>query len=264
MDIQAYIASGVLEQYVLGDLSAAERAEVEQYARQYPAIRSEIEAIEAALETSARLNAIAAPAALEQQILEKIDAREKTQAATGPPKRRRVGPAVLLLMLAAALALLVWGLSQNQKARQTEAELDALQVRFDSLAADCAQLESGSEAYQRLINFLLDPDTEPTLINGTDKAPSANAVVYWNPAARQASLQVLELPAPPPDRQYQLWAIVDNGQESMGVFEVEADGRALIDLPFEAEPNAFAVTLEPRGGSPSPTLSEMYLLGERS
>ena len=50
IDIRDYIASGVLEAYVLGDISEKERAEVESFATLHPEIKQEKEAIEVALE----------------------------------------------------------------------------------------------------------------------------------------------------------------------------------------------------------------------
>lgn len=36
----------------------------------------------------------------------------------------------------------------------------------------------------------------------------------------------------------------------------------LLCIPFIDNPRAFAVTLEPRGGSENPTLEQMYVIGE--
>lgn len=59
MDFNAYISSGILEQYCLGLVSEAERVEVEQYAAEYPAIKIEIAYISASLEKYALANSIA-------------------------------------------------------------------------------------------------------------------------------------------------------------------------------------------------------------
>ena len=45
-DIKAYIESGILELYVLGDISAEERLQVEDMAQKYPEIKAEITEIE--------------------------------------------------------------------------------------------------------------------------------------------------------------------------------------------------------------------------
>jgi anti-sigma-K factor RskA len=73
------------------------------------------------------------------------------------------------------------------------------------------------------------------------------------------------LPAPPPGKAYQLWAIAGgNAPVSAGVFSVDANGTGSLSvapLPGVSAVNAFAVTLEPAGGRPAPS-GEMYLLGK--
>ena len=54
MDITAYISSGILETYCLGLVSNTERLEVEEYARLYPEIRTEIDTIHKSLEEYAK------------------------------------------------------------------------------------------------------------------------------------------------------------------------------------------------------------------
>lgn len=46
MNLDIYISSGILEQYVLGDLSLEDQKQVEQYAKQFPAIKKELDNIE--------------------------------------------------------------------------------------------------------------------------------------------------------------------------------------------------------------------------
>ena len=49
MDTEKYIASGILELYVAGTLSEEENLDIARYAQEYPEIKREIEAIEAAI-----------------------------------------------------------------------------------------------------------------------------------------------------------------------------------------------------------------------
>ena len=54
MDTAAYISSGILETYCLGLVTPAERLKVEEYARQYPEIKNEIDTIWVSLEEYAK------------------------------------------------------------------------------------------------------------------------------------------------------------------------------------------------------------------
>jgi anti-sigma-K factor RskA len=99
-------------------------------------------------------------------------------------------------------------------------------------------------------------------MQGTDLSPEAIAAVFYNPASESSLIDVCNLPVPPSDQQYQLWAIVDGTPVSMGVFEVGADPSNLQPVEYVAGAQAYAVTLEPKGGSESPTLEQMYVIGE--
>ncbi|MDX1585868.1 MAG: anti-sigma factor, partial [Balneolaceae bacterium] len=89
--------------------------------------------------------------------------------------------------------------------------------------------------------------------------------VIWDPASNRALLQVSNLPAVPSDKDYQLWIIKNNKPVSAGVFAVNDPAR---DSFFKIEKmtaseraaDAFAITMEPKGGMPQPT-GDMYLMG---
>ena len=57
-DVKAYIESGILELYVLGDVSAEEKLQVEDMAAKYPAVKAEIAEIEKSMELYAEANAV--------------------------------------------------------------------------------------------------------------------------------------------------------------------------------------------------------------
>jgi len=72
MDIQAYIESGILEEYCAGLLSTNEQAKLIKMSMLYPEIKLELNAIELALEQLAALNAIMPVASLKPQIFKAL------------------------------------------------------------------------------------------------------------------------------------------------------------------------------------------------
>jgi anti-sigma-K factor RskA len=73
----------------------------------------------------------------------------------------------------------------------------------------------------------------------------------------------VKLPQPPADKQYQLWAIADGKPVDIGMIENEQSFAAVFQKMKDIHnPQAFAITLEKKGGVPSPTMSEMYVLGK--
>ncbi|WP_443937796.1 hypothetical protein [Pedobacter sp. MW01-1-1] len=71
-NLKAYIESGILELYVLGVLSTAERTNVQGFANLYPEIRLEIEAIEIALKQYALVNAVQPADEVWMKVYEKL------------------------------------------------------------------------------------------------------------------------------------------------------------------------------------------------
>ena len=49
---------------------------------------------------------------------------------------------------------------------------------------------------------------------------------------------------------------------STGVFNTPMDTAGLQEAPYVESAQAYAVTLEPRGGSETPTMEQMYVVGE--
>ena len=69
------------------------------------------------------------------------------------------------------------------------------------------------------------------------------------------------LPTPAQGKQYQLWAIQDGKPVDLGMLPSVATNDTLLKMKTIENPQAFAITLEQEGGVPSPTMSEMYVMG---
>ena len=50
----------------------------------------------------------------------------------------------------------------------------------------------------------------------------------------------------------------------MGVFDLPENGETFIEVPFIVDADAFAITMEPAGGSISPTLTDLQVIGNRT
>jgi len=116
----------------------------------------------------------------------------------------------------------------------------------------------------RLINSVLAaPDLARIDLSGQPVAPSATARAYWS---RSNGLVVLasNLPPLPAGRIYQLWVLTkEPAPISAGLLQPDRDGHASmtvvtpVDMPA---PVAMAVTIEPAGGVTAPT-GDKYLVG---
>ena len=267
MDIQKYIASGILEQYVLGHLSSAESREVEQLAIQYPEIKKEINDIEGALEKYAQLNAVQPSPGLEAKILKKIKdkkpATQNNKNALSNKDGASIYKLVYRLAIAAFLAAAVWAIYLNNELTDKENEIANLQNQYDVLSTNCSEKLKQKERTEQLFAFLKDRNTSSVEMKGIpEKAPDAVAIVFQNSELKASYLEVVNMPKVPTDKQYQLWAIVNGQPVDMGVFDVViTPDTSFLEVPYIANAQAYAVTIERAGGSPTPTLEEMVVIG---
>ena len=262
MDIKKYIESGILENYVLGLCTQAERAEVQAYMIQHSAIRQEVEAIELALETYADAHQAQAPAHLEAKILERINGGSNN---TSSQKSNSgwLRNLLWLLLLGSLIVGLIWYYLQH---RQKTTELEKTQQELIDLKSDCDEKDETIRSLEEKIKILRESGNIKIEMKGLpEKAPDAVANVIYNPINKKSYLDILQLPTPPADKQYQLWAIVDGQPVDMGVFDMTTDLDTILqEVPFIEQPQAFAVTLEKLGGNPTPTLEEMVVIGNFS
>ena len=97
-------------------------------------------------------------------------------------------------------------------------------------------------------------------------APKSVAVSLWDEMKQRGVFVAQNLKPLPTDKDYQLWVIDPKyaAPVSAGVFHVDAQGNAHVsfkaDKPIESA-SKFAVTMEPKGGLPIPTLKNLVLIG---
>ena len=92
-------------------------------------------------------------------------------------------------------------------------------------------------------------------------APRSSANVYWDSARSDVYLVVKNMPKLPSDQQYQLWALIDKKAKDLGVFDA-TDDKVILKMKNTQKAQAFAITIEKKGGSNSPTLEKMQSMGK--
>lgn len=267
MDIKEYIESGLLEAFVLGELNDAESADVLSMAAKYPEIQEAINHIENTLEQTAMAAAIAPPAALRAKVLASL--QSTTDSASTPLKITKkptfsFWAAASIALLSISLGANLWLYISLGKEKEKVASLFAEQ---QSLVANVKKQEAGFTALSQKLKLLENPDIAQLSLAGTDNMPYASAKVYFNKKTGDAYLDIDKIAATAPGTEYQLWVLVDGKPVDMGTFsEKDASNirkmKTLLNLNGKAE--AFAVTIEKAGGSISPTLEKMILLGKFS
>ena len=246
-NIQEYLDSGVIEMYVLDQLNDAERAEVEKLATQYPEIREEIAEVEEAMGTYHTLEGLTPPAHILSNIMAATaPSTVEEPIVTALPKRTL---SIIWPMAAAVvgLALAAWMYMGKQSAQQ---EIAALKKTTENLRANEQVISSRLQVTEQELNELKGSCCAERLVVKAGDQPIAS--VYWNKNTRLAHLKLENLDDPK-DKQYQLWAFVGGKPVSIGVVDWEALQKGLVSFEFKNKPEAFAISLEPFGGSLAPT-----------
>jgi Uncharacterized protein conserved in bacteria len=257
LNIEEYISTGILEAYALGDLSAAERAEVEKNLRDYPALQSELRKVEDTFEALAFKAAVQPSPKVKEQILSSLITRE----AKVIPIQPNVGAWKWSMAASVAIALMASYLAYDYRSKwlTTVVALNELIDKNQQVAQDYNQINLKLEKIQGDFAIIENSSFTKVILNGTANSPEALASVYWNASSEEAYLSIQNLKQLSKEQQFQLWAIVDGKPVDAGVFD--ADFKGLLKMKNIKNPSAFAVTIEPRGGKPSPTLETMQVLG---
>jgi len=248
VNVQEYISSGNIESYVLGLASAEERSEFESMCNQYPEILQARIAFEEALEKTAMQNSIAAPMDLKEKILSEIQTSAKVVSIPFPIRKNgflKVAIAACLILLAGSL---YWNISLYNKNKKTETDLELSQQTLAQMEADAKAIQQSSIRMARM--------------DGTSISPQSFTTVYWDTTSHDVYLMINNLPKPASDQQYQLWALLDGKPIDMGMLEISEKPLQLYRMKNAQAAQAFAITLEKRGGSPKPSLDKMYVMGK--
>lgn len=270
-DIKAYIESGILELYVLGDVSHEEKLEVEAMAAKHPAVKAELDEIEKSLELYAKANEVDPAENLRDRILNSLVvnlgddrnfvSKEKVQDAKVVPLERPKTSDFYKYAFAACLALLV----------ASVIALISVYSRLQESNNLVASLQSQNQKFANTVSFkddeigvLRDRSYKVIRMGGTTKSPNSGLTVAWSPAKKKVWIDMSDAKMPANDQahQYQLWALVGKTPVSLGVFDADTTSKDMKQMQSIASADAFAVTLEKRGGSVAPTMDQMVVIGK--
>jgi len=280
-DVKAYIETGILELYVLGDISQSEKSQVEEMASKHPEIKAEIAAIERSLEAYAAAAAVEPSAHLRDRVLnsllttfaddskfpsreflesdiddedDELPAERDNVVALPTAKANSFYKYAFAACLAALIASCVALYEMNNKLNDTYGQLASLESRNHSFANRVNYLNNE-------IDIFHDPAYKLIKLQGTPHSPASGMTVAWSPQKQNVwiDMQAMKLAANDQDHSYQLWAIVGGKPVSLGVFDAKPDSAGMLPMSSVANAAMFAVTLEKRGGVPSPTMSNMVV-----
>ncbi|MDC8001244.1 anti-sigma factor [Aequorivita todarodis] len=260
MTPEEIIASGNLELYVCGALPPDEAAEVEEAIAAHPEVKREIELIEASLLHLAETVAPPVQAMTWTYILNSI----RNAKDMGDSKVRTLNWPAITGWAAAILFVggIMWMLKQTNDLNNS---LQVTTTENTILKEEKSTIENQLAENNKTLEILRSKDYQAYTLPGNQAvAPEAFAKVYLNKKENIAYIDVKGLPAPPRGKVYQVWSLKMEPltPTSVGLIDPQNQaGEGIYKFVNFPAPEAFGITLEPEGGSETPTLSQLYTLG---
>lgn len=238
----------------MGLTSAAETAEVTQWAKQYPEVAAEIEAIQSGLENYAQTHSVSPSPSVKEKLFAAINtgtttpvvnlkAEEKPAAkiySISPAWKNAAAASVILLIGSIALNVVL-----NNKYQSANKELASVQTELQQQIASAKSMDEA-------MHIMGDMKATPVAVKSIDTTNAdMGARIYWMKNTNEVYIDPANLPKAPQGKQYEFWAIVDGLPVNGGVITTEINGKKVHVQKMKNFGNvqAFAISLEDAGAS---------------
>jgi hypothetical protein len=185
----------------------------------------------------------------------RVERREPKRYAVGRlrPRWFTFAPMVVMILLA-IFSLLLW-----RDVRNTRFQLRVARAQVEQMQAEVARQNMELADAKKVGDLLHASDAWPiTLVSVKTPQPPQLKMIY---SRQKGSLLLMAINAPtlPDDKIYALWLLPADGSAPMaaGWFKPDKQGNGMIFHTFKSagiDAKAFAVTVEPAGGSETPTM----------
>ena len=266
MNLNEIISSGLLESFVLGKTNEQENAQVLAWKATYPEVAVELLAIENDLEMFDFANAVKPSENLKKNIFAGLKSETNINAQPLPvveitSREDQVQAPVVKTNFwkyaaAASVALLITGTVVNYNKYNTIS--DKLAKAESEIANQKQEIASLNEGVEGAANN----SSQQVVLKGTPTSPTSTAKIFWVRNSGEVFVEASGLPTAPQGSQYQLWAIIDGKPVDAGMIISDKKGKKYNIQKMKSFGNAqaFAITLEKEGGSPTPTMEKMYVM----
>lgn len=255
MDKNSFLASGMVEKYILGLTTDEEDRIVERFMESNEDIKAKIfdgqdclyENFKGHIQTSKLNN--------NPSEFSTLDALEKDQEEytnVSPPIAKWLQYAVIATL--AISTFYFWSSNQSLISQNNAltSEVNSYEGAIESIDKEKATLVSNE--------FILTHSaTERVQLRGTNLSPDASLLAFYNPTAEVLMIKINKLPTPPNGKYYHMWADV-NG-EMIHVGSLSNDAVNLTTLSFVSQATSLNVTIEDLPDVEHPDVSQLALIG---
>ncbi|EOZ97200.1 hypothetical protein A33Q_1739 [Indibacter alkaliphilus LW1] len=258
---------------MLGELSEREREEVIRLANEYPEIRAELDQIEETFFEFDDKTGKAPSAKVKTKIFDSLEndfaAAEKPTASLRSEAKPAAKEVAMTPWKSYFVAACVTTVIASIAAVFFAIQYKDVDNRFTALLQEQSVLAEELDRYK--VNYeQVDTQLETLLAGNFERIPmkgepfeiqkDARIDVWWDQDAASVFISVNRLADLDENQDYQLWAIGDDGPVGIGLINAERK-YSLQQMQAVAAAGAFAVTIEPKGGSESPTLENLVVIG---
>jgi anti-sigma-K factor RskA len=235
--------------YALGTLTSEEQERIAEHLETCASCRTELMKLrgDAAL-LGLSAPTVAPPARARQRLFDEIakTPAAKSSVKVGAPWWQVAFPTLTALAL---ILFAFWLITQNALVRR---ELDTARYNL-------AQQSVAAEQARQVIETLNATNAQRVTLVATQSKPQPQAQTIYQRDTGRLVLVASNLEPLPQNKTYELWILPANGSAPVpaGTFQPDARGNASLVLPHiptGVEAKGFAVTIEPQGGSATPTM----------
>ena len=247
MNYQEILESGLIEMYIIGDISPNEVQIVEDALEKYPELRQYKYEREKTLEFYSKIHAIEPPTGTLNTILHNLAKSSVSQKIPEPYVKRGGGwSSILLGVTLLGLAAGGWFVYQQSD------ELSRMEMQLQK----CNQEQASLQENMKVFALLNDRDSKVVPIESTEKFAQTEIVLYDNQVLQKAFIKIQNLPQISSNESFQLWSL--KGTDNPIPLDVfDSQSHALLEIQHVGGSNAYAITVEKKGGAQTPNLDKL-------
>jgi len=185
----------------------------------------------------------------------RVERRNPQRYALGRLRRRwvTIAPVMMMAMLA-VFSILLW-----RDLRNTRRSLNRTQAQLEQVQSDLARTNKDLAEAKMIRDLMHAPDAWPLTLVSRKTPPQPQIKTVYSKQQGALLLMASNLTPLPQDKIYQVWLLPASGGAPMsaGWFKPDSKGNGMMfhkmasaDIPAKG----FAVTIEPAGGSQTPTM----------
>jgi len=254
MNLEEIRKSGLIELYVMGLTDTAETQLIQDGLSQYKGLVNDLRSIENKLFSYARTTQVN-PAPTTKSALFKTlkdSGRVKSNTNSSTSKPTKSGGSTWPWVLTAVATMIAGGILGYLINKQNT------DVIIEDQKTQIVACDSLSTQQQEQLDLFQELKSSNNIINPMTATPQyAETKLYFhhNKQTQKNYIQIQNLPEITADQSFQLWAL--KGNDPPRPLDVFAGNTDIIEVQFITGTETYAITIEPKGGSESPTLENL-------